>query len=110
MRVSTHAAGAPRGEFGNLGLEPAGGVEKFRGSIALHPLLEDVDVGRLLVHFPHWHLMRAPVILGAFTVDFFRARPTLGRAEHDHGPAGSLGEAIPSRIGFYALNLANYVI
>ena len=36
-------------------------------------------------------------VLRALAVDLSRAGPALGRAEHDHRPAGTFGEALPMR-------------
>ena len=107
VRVGAHAAGAPGGEVGQLGLEPPAVVEELRGPVALHPLLEQPHVGRVLVHLAHRHLVRAPVVLGALAVDLLRARPALGGAEHDHGPAGTSGEPVLARVGLDALDLAD---
>src|ERR1700737_4532318 len=99
MRIGTHTAGALRGEFGQFGPEAAVAVEELLGLIALHPLFEDAHMCRVLVHLPHWHLVRAPVTLGASAIDFLRARPALGRAKHDHWPVGALGKTILMRVG-----------
>ncbi len=102
VRVGAHAARAARRQVGQLGSEPAVVIEKLPGLVALHPLLEEAHVGRVLVHLPHRHLVRAPVVLGALAVDLLRAGPALGRAQHDHGPAGTPGEAVATRIGLDA--------
>src|SRR5262249_10269338 len=110
VRIGAHAAGAAGGKLGNLGAGAAIIVEEFFGPIALHPLLEDAYIGSVLVHLPPRDLMRAPIILGALAVDLLWACPPLGRAEHDHGPAGPFREPVPSRFGLDALNFADDVI
>src|SRR5262249_37942859 len=89
------------------GPQAAAAIEEFRGFVALHPLFEDAHMRRVFVHLAHWHLVRAPVILGAPAIDFFRARPTLWRTEHDHRPARAFPKAIAPRVGFDALNLTD---
>ena len=64
-------------------------------------------MGRVFVHLAHRHLVRAPVILGALAIDFFRARPALGCAKHDHRPAGPLRETILTCVAFDALNFTD---
>ncbi len=98
VRVGAHAAGASGREFGQLRPQSSAIVEQFRWPIALHPLFKNADVLRVLVHLAHRHLMRSPVTLGPAAVDFLRARPSLGRAQHDHRPERSLGEAVLARV------------
>ena len=62
---------------------------------------------RVLVHRPHRHLVRAPVVLGAPAVDLLRAGPALGRAQHDHRPARAFRETVASRVRLDALDLAD---
>ena len=64
-------------------------------------------MARVLVHLAHRHLVRAPVTLGTLAVDLLRAGPPLGRAEHDHRPAGAPGEAVAARVGLDAPDLAD---
>ena len=97
VRIGAHAAFALGREFGQFRFEPPIGIEEFLRLVALHPLLEDFDVLRLLVHLAHRHLMRAPRILGALAVDFLRAGPALRRAKNDHRPARALDAALPTR-------------
>src|SRR6185295_11712759 len=110
MRIGAHAASPARGKLSQLGPEAPAGVEKIPGSVALHPLFKDVYMRRVLMHFSHWHLVRAPVVLGAFTIDLFRARPTLGCAKYDHRPVGSLGKTVRTRVGFDTLNFAADIV
>ena len=107
VRVGTHAAHAPRWEVGQFGPQPAVAVEQFRGSVALHPIFEDTHMIRVLVHLAHRHLMRPPVALGAPAVDLFRTSPSLGRAQHDHRPAGAFAETILACIGLDAPDVAD---
>ncbi len=110
VRVGAHAAGASRGKVGQLGPEAAAVVEQLRGSVALHPLFEDAHMGRVLVHLAHRHLVRAPVVLGALAIDFFRARPALGCAKHDHRPARAFRETILDAHPLDALNFADDLV
>ena len=53
------------------------------------------------------HLVRAPSAFNRLAIDKLRASPSLGRAQHDHRPAGPLDVPVdPSRARF-ALNLLN---
>ena len=61
----------------------------------------------VFVHFPHRHLVRAPIIFGALAIDLFGAGPALKRAQHYHRPARSLRGTIPPSFGFDALNLTD---
>ena len=97
---------AARRELRELRLEPPGCVEELPGLVALHPALEDAYVFRL-VHVGHRHLMRAPVAFALQTVDLLRAGPTLGRAEHDHGPRRSLRDALRPRVELDLLDVGD---
>src|SRR5215475_12134536 len=105
MRIGAHAASALRRKLRELGDELAVIVEQLLGLVALHPFLEYAHVGRLLMHLAHWHLVSAPIVLSAFAVDFLRARPTFGRAKHDHGPPRPAVGAVPTRISLNPLDL-----
>src|SRR6516225_11633442 len=107
MRVGAHAAGALRSKVGQLGSVPPAAVEELRRSVALHPVFQDGYMSLILMHFTHRHLVRAPIVLGALAIDFFRARPALGCAKYDHRPAGALGRTVVTCIRFYALNFAD---
>src|SRR5438034_7244283 len=89
---------ALRRQLGQFGLESALGIEQLLRSVALHPFFEDLDMLGL-VHVAHRHLMRAPVVLALFPIDFGRAGPALWRAEDDHRPGRPLGSAVGSSIG-----------
>ena len=110
VRVGAHAAGALRGKVGQLGPEPAVVVEELRRSVALHPLFENAHMGGVLVHLAHRHLVRAPVVFGALAIDFFRARPALRCAKHDHRPARTFLKPFSTRIRFDALNFDDDLI
>ena len=57
------------------------------------------------MHLPHRHLMGSPIALGPPAIDLLRAGPALRRAQHDHGPARPLREAVLPRLGLDALNV-----
>ena len=98
LRIGAHAAIALRGQFGQFGPQPSGGVEQFLRPIAFHPVFEDFQVLGL-VHVAHRHLVRAERAFGLQAVDDFRAGPALRRAEDDHRPAGTLGESVRAGVG-----------
>ena len=77
--VGPHAALAVGGQLGQLGPEPAGGVEQLLGAVAAHPVLQHLEVlGVLGVHH-HRHLVGPEGPLDRQPVDHLRARPALGR-------------------------------
>ena len=110
VRIGAHAAGAPRSKVGQLGAEPPAAIEEFRRPVALHPVFEDSDMSLVLVHLPHGYLVRAPIALGAFAIDLFRACPTLGCAKYDHRPEGAPLRTISTRIRFDSLNFSDDLI
>src|SRR6516165_10186274 len=110
MWVGAHAAGALRSKVGQLGSEPPAAVEELCSSVALHPVFQDGYMSLILVHFTHRHLVRAPIILGALAINFFRARPALGCAKHDLWPSGAFGGIVVTCIRFYALNFVDVLI
>ncbi len=57
VRVGAHAASAAGGEFGEFRPQAAVIVEEFGRPVTLHPLFEDGDVLRVLVHLAHRHLV-----------------------------------------------------
>ena len=65
---------------------------------------------RVFMHLAHGDLMGAPVSLGSLAIDFLRAGPPFGRAEHDHRPERALAEAIPARVGLDPFDLTNHGI
>ena len=60
-----------------------------------------------MAHVGHRHLVRPPVTFRLLTIDLLRARPTLGTAENNHWPQGTLGETIFARVGLNGLDLAD---
>ncbi len=67
-------------------------VKKLLGTIAPEPLLHQTQMLRF-AHI-HRHLMGPEGALDLLAVGGADARPALGRAEHDHGPAGPLLHAL----------------
>ncbi len=88
MRIGAHPAVAHRRQRRDLGAQPAGFVEQFLRSIAPHPVVEKLEMLRL-VH-REWHLMGAPRTFCLETVDQLRASPALQAAQNDHRPNGPL--------------------
>ncbi len=89
MRVGAHAPTARRRQGPELGHEPAAWIEQLLGPVAAHPVLEELQVRRIVAHVGEGHLVRAPGRFHFVTLDFLRPGPPLGRAQHDHGPAGT---------------------
>ena len=110
VRIGAHAAVAPGSKVGQVGPETTALVEEVLGLIALHPLFEKADVRLVLMHLAHRHLMGAPVILRALAIDLLRTGPALGRAQHDHWPAGPLRETVATRVRLDALDLADDLV
>ena len=108
--VGAHAALAFGGEFGQLGDELAGPVEEFLGFVALHPLLQQLEVLRLLGQLRERDLVRAPGALGGLAINHFGAGPAFGRAQNDHGPDRALPEALGARVLLNVLNLGDHLV
>src|SRR5204862_6627968 len=60
VRVRAHAPLAARGQLGELGGEPAAVVEELLRPVAPHPLLEDLQVLRVLARAENRDLVRPP--------------------------------------------------
>ncbi len=90
--VGAHAAVAGRGQRAQVGADPAAGEQAVR-LVAAHPLLEQLEVGRVGVHVGDGHLVGAPVALEVLVVDLARAGPALGGAQDDDGPQRAEGLA-----------------
>src|SRR5947199_8264238 len=99
MGVSAHTAFALRSLGGQFGLQRASVVKELLRPIALHPLFEDFDVFRVLVHLAHRDLVRSPVVFRPLAIDLLRTRPSLWGAQHDHWPTRTLPRALWPRIG-----------
>ena len=87
MRIGAHAPLARRRE--RLQIPAAAGrssSNSFSGSIAAHPLLEQSQMLGVAARVGDRHLVRAPEPLDLQAIDFFRAGPALGTAQHDHRP------------------------
>src|SRR5215831_20679230 len=98
MGVRAHPAFSLRSEISQFGLQRASGVKELLRPIALHPLFEDLDVFRVLVHLAHRDLMRSPVAFRPLAIDLLRTRPSFRSAQHDHRPTRTLLGAISPRI------------
>ena len=107
MGVSAHTAFALRSQGGQFGLQRASVVKELLRPIALHPLFEDFDVFRVLVHLAHRDLVRSPVVFRPLAIDLLRTRPSLRGAQHDHGPTRTLLGAILPRIGPRVLDVSH---
>src|SRR5215510_5156710 len=75
MRVGTHTANASRWQVGQFWYDLAVLVEQLFGLVALHPFFQYAHVSRLLVHLAHRYLVRAPIVLSAFTVHLLWVAP-----------------------------------
>src|SRR5437899_1685100 len=99
MRVSAHTAFALRSQSGQFGLQRAALVKELLRPIALHPLFEDFDVFRVLVHLAHRDLVRSPEVFRPLAIDLLRTGPSLRGAQYDHGPTRTLRGAVLPRLG-----------
>src|SRR5207247_9919389 len=108
MGVSAHTAFALRSQGGQFGLQRASVVKELLRPIALHPLFEDFDVFRVLVHLAHRDLGRSPVVFRPLPIDLLRTRPSLRSAQHAHGPRRTLLGSILLRIGLRVLAVSPY--
>ena len=105
VRIGAHAAMAGRRERGEFLAEFAAFVEQFLRPVAPHPVFELLQMFGVL-EVRDRHLMRAPGAFDRQAVDEFRPRPALGRAKHDHRPAGAL-QPFPDEDRAALLDLAN---
>src|SRR4029077_16231756 len=101
---------ALRRKLGQLGAKPAAVIEELCRAVALPTLFEEAHMGRVLVHLAHWHLVRAPIVLGALAIDLFRTRPAFGCAKYDHWPARALPGTILPRIRFDTFNFIDDLV
>ncbi len=69
-------------------------VEEFLGLVALHPLLQQLQMLGLRRQFGKRHLVRAPGAFDGHAIHLLRAGPAFGRAQNDHGPVRPLLEAV----------------
>ena len=56
------------------------------------------------------HLMGAPEVLDLLAVEFLRAGPALGRAEHDHRPTGPEGFTAASGLLLYSFDFEHRLL
>ena len=103
--VGAHAA-LPLGGHGPQGRHRrALGVKELLRPVAAQPALQYLQVLRMGGVHRHRKLVSAEGALGGRAVHLLRTGPALGRAEHEHGPAGTGGFAeLPGPL-LNALNL-----
>ncbi len=88
VRIGAHAARRPLGaSAASSGTSVPLRVEQLLRLVAAHPALELAQVLGIGLHLGQRHLMRAEGPLDRQAVDHLRARPALGRAQDDRGPA-----------------------
>src|SRR6185312_1739762 len=105
MRIGAHAACARGRDARDLRNERAIVIEQFFGAVALHPLLEQRDMSRIIRKSGDRYLMRAERSLRLLPVDELGARPALGRTQHDHRPWDAMREAVLARFLLDALDV-----
>ena len=89
MRIRAHAAGAFRRERFEFGPQRAGRVEELFVPVAAHPVFEQFQMRRVVLHVGEWHLVRSPRALSFVALDLLGSGPAFRRPEHDHRPARS---------------------
>ena len=87
VRIRAHPPCAARRQLAQLRPQLSASVEEFLGPIALQPRLEQCAVHGVLSWIAERNLMRTEGALVALSVHRLRPGPSLGRREHDHGPA-----------------------
>src|SRR5438067_1111780 len=90
MGIGPYASPCPWHQGSNLGHDAALRVEELLGPIALHPLLEHLEVPSIGLHVGEGDLMRAECPLDRHAIDLSRPRPPFRRAQHDDGPSRPL--------------------
>src|SRR5207245_6281050 len=93
VRIGAHAAVAFRRECGERRHWTALGIEELLGTVALHPRLEAPQVLRVLLDGRQRYLMRSERAFDLLTIDHFRPRPSLGRAQDDRRPPRTAARA-----------------
>ncbi len=81
----------------HLRTRPARLVEQLLRPVRAQPPLQLVPVVGVIPYAAERHLMGAPGALHRLPVDLVRARPALGRPQHDHRPAGTVGRPLLAR-------------
>ena len=110
MRVSAHAAAARGREGGDELHRRTVGVKELLRLIRAQPRLQLGEVPVSVCPHGDRHLMGSPAVLHRQPVHLLGAGPTLGGAQHDHGPAGPLGLAGLAGLPLDALDLPDHPV
>ena len=87
VRIGAHPPVPLGGQLGQVRHEAAVGIEQLLRPVALHPVFQLPDVLEVIGVDQQRHLVGPERALDLQAVDDFRARPALGRLQHDHRPA-----------------------
>src|SRR5207248_2268991 len=79
MRVRAHAPRTGWGKIGQSRRQRSVAVEQLLGAVTLHPLLEHLEVCRILPWIGEWHLVSAERSFDVLTINEFWSRPAFGR-------------------------------
>jgi len=97
VRVGAHPPRSGGGERGQVGQQPAVGVEQLLGFVAAHPAVQLLDMPGVLAVDQQRDLVGVEGALDRQPVDHFRAGPAFRGAQHDHRPPRP--GAVPARAG-----------
>jgi hypothetical protein len=96
MGTAAHAPVAPRRECRQFFNELAIRVKEFLRFVASHPSFKNFEMLGILTNGSERDLVCAESAFDRDSIHFFRASPSLGRAQNDHGPNGLLLESVPA--------------
>jgi len=97
--VGAHAPVTFGRQFTQCRLRRAFGAEQRLRLVAAHPLFQQLEVGRVLLHVGDGHLVGAPEAFHLVTIHFAGRAPALGGAQDDHRPARPVRHALAA--GFF---------
>src|SRR5580693_7725054 len=104
MRICAHSPVTLRRQLGELRNQGSMLIEELIRAVALHPLLENLDMLRLRRQLIERNLMRAERSLDLDSVDDLGPGPPFGRNEHYHRPLRPLVKSVLTGVLLDRLN------
>src|SRR5579864_1289800 len=98
MRIHAHTPTTFRSQRGDLVEHFAVLVEQLFRFVAAHPVLENLQMRRILADIVDRHLMRTPRSFYRLAINFLWPGPTLGTLENQHRPAWTLVVLLIARV------------
>src|SRR6056297_2756543 len=97
MGVGAHASLPLRRQLPQILSQTAIVIEQCLWPVAAQPCLQLGKTRRIVPYILDGHLVRPPAAFDAMAVDLHWSGPAFGRAQHDHRPARSAGNAAGAR-------------